>query len=144
MKALGTFTVLLAIGAAFAGGYFYRAVKSEFSGSRAKAARRVLYWVDPMHPAYKSDKPGIAPDCGMKLEPVYAGSGVAASPLMAPAVSATGVSPPFGAEPLGTIPAGTIQITSEKQQLIGVKYGRVEVMDASRTIHGAGKVTIDE
>ena len=37
----------------------------------AKAERRVLYWVDPMHPAYKSDKPGIAPDCGMKLEPVY-------------------------------------------------------------------------
>ena len=27
---------------------------------------RVLYWVDPMHPSYKSDKPGIAPDCGMR------------------------------------------------------------------------------
>ena len=24
-----------------------------------------------MHPAYKSDKPGVAPDCGMELEPVY-------------------------------------------------------------------------
>jgi hypothetical protein len=34
--------------------------------------RRVLYWVDPMHPSYKSDRPGIAPDCGMALEPVYA------------------------------------------------------------------------
>jgi len=34
--------------------------------------RRVLYYVDPMHPSYTSDNPGIAPDCGMKLEPVYA------------------------------------------------------------------------
>lgn len=34
--------------------------------------RRVLYWVDPMHPDYKSDHPGIASDCGMQLEPVYA------------------------------------------------------------------------
>ena len=34
--------------------------------------RKVLYWYDPMHPAYKSDKPGIAPDCGMTLVPKYA------------------------------------------------------------------------
>ena len=37
----------------------------------APGGRKILYWVDPMHPAYKSDKPGIAPDCGMKLVPVY-------------------------------------------------------------------------
>jgi hypothetical protein len=29
-----------------------------------------LYYVDPMHPAYHSDKPGKAPDCGMDLVPV--------------------------------------------------------------------------
>jgi Cu(I)/Ag(I) efflux system membrane fusion protein len=33
--------------------------------------KKVLYWVDPMHPAYRSDKPGKAPDCGMDLVPVY-------------------------------------------------------------------------
>jgi membrane fusion protein, copper/silver efflux system len=33
-------------------------------------SRRILYWVDPMHPDYKSDRPGTAPDCGMALEPV--------------------------------------------------------------------------
>src|SRR5438132_14333328 len=38
-------------------------------------SRRVPYWVDPMHPDYKSDHPGIAPDCRMPLEPVYAGPG---------------------------------------------------------------------
>ena len=32
--------------------------------------KKILYWVDPMHPAYKSDKPGTAPDCGMDLVPV--------------------------------------------------------------------------
>ena len=36
--------------------------------------RKVLYYVDPMHPAYKSGKPGKAPDCGMPLEPVFATS----------------------------------------------------------------------
>jgi membrane fusion protein, copper/silver efflux system len=30
-----------------------------------------LYWVDPMHPQYRSDKPGKAPDCGMDLVAVY-------------------------------------------------------------------------
>jgi membrane fusion protein, copper/silver efflux system len=134
MKALRAFALLLAIGAAFAGGYVYRAVKSGSAGAGPKAVRKVLYWVDPMHPAYKSDKPGIAPDCGMKLEPVYADSGVGAyAPL-----------PPLGAAPPSAMPPGTVRITAEKQQLIGVKYGRVESMRATRTIHGAGKVAIDE
>jgi len=44
------------------------------------AQKKVLYWVDPMHPAYKSDKPGTAPDCGMDLVPVYDdGNGATAS-----------------------------------------------------------------
>ena len=33
--------------------------------------RKILYWYDPMHPAYKSDEPGKAPDCGMDLVPKY-------------------------------------------------------------------------
>jgi ferredoxin len=37
----------------------------------------ILYWYDPMHPSYKSDKPGIAPDCGMALVPMYAGGAAA-------------------------------------------------------------------
>jgi hypothetical protein len=50
--------------AAFAGGYIVRATKSP---APARPARTVLHYVDPMHPV-TSDKPGIAPDCGMKLE----------------------------------------------------------------------------
>jgi Cu(I)/Ag(I) efflux system membrane fusion protein len=67
-------TIVLVIAAAFVGGYGY----GRWYGKPAPMAaaggspRKILYWVDPMHPQYKSDKPGIAPDCGMKLEPVYA------------------------------------------------------------------------
>lgn len=127
------FAFLLAIGAAFAGGYVYRAVKNASAGAGTKASRKILYWVDPMHPAYKSDKPGIAPHCGMKLEPVYADSEAAAS-----------VAPALRAAPPEAMLSGTVRITPDKQQLIGVKYGRVEAMAATRTIHAPGKVAIDE
>jgi Cu(I)/Ag(I) efflux system membrane fusion protein len=40
------------------------------------ARRRVLYYQDPMHPAYRSDRPGVAPDCNMELAPVYADASV--------------------------------------------------------------------
>jgi Cu(I)/Ag(I) efflux system membrane fusion protein len=41
--------------------------------------RRILYYHDPMHPSYRSDRPGIAPDCNMELVPVYAEDPVAAA-----------------------------------------------------------------
>ena len=40
--------------------------------SQHTGERKVLFWYDPMHPAYRSDKPGKAPDCGMDLVPKYA------------------------------------------------------------------------
>ena len=82
MKAIRIIGLLLLIAFAFAGGYVYKAVKGG-AASAGKGDRKVLYWVDPMHPAYKSDKPGIAPDCGMKLEPVYADGGAATAPAAA-------------------------------------------------------------
>ena len=75
MKAVRTIAVLALIAAAFGGGYVYRAIKTGTAVPAEKSGRKILYWVDPMHPAYKSDKPGIAPDCGMKLVPVYADGG---------------------------------------------------------------------
>jgi membrane fusion protein, copper/silver efflux system len=132
MRGIRIFSLLAVIVAAFAGGYIYKAVKGGAAGPAEKAERKVLYWVDPMHPAYKSDKPGIAPDCGMKLEPVYAGGAVASPAEPAAAVDAS------------SMPPGTVQITPEKQQLIGVKYGQVEMSGGSRTIRAVGKVAIDE
>jgi RND family efflux transporter MFP subunit len=132
MKVIRTIGLLAAIALAFAGGYIYKAVKGG-PASADKGGRKVLYWVDPMHPAYKSDKPGIAPDCGMKLEPVYADGGAAAKPA--------GTNRPAD---LSTMEAGTVQITPEKQQLIGVKYEQVQTGGGSRAIRAVGKVSIDE
>jgi RND family efflux transporter MFP subunit len=81
-----------------------------------------------MHPAYKSDKPGIAPDCGMKLQPVYADQGPAAG----------------GAPVVTSAPEGTFQISAEKQQLIGVRFGEVALEAQSETVRASGRVTVDE
>ena len=87
------------------------------------ASKRILYYVDPMHPAYHSDKPGIAPDCGMPLVPVYEGEDRAASlPL----------------------PAGAISISPEKQQLIGIRVETVAKDSGARRIRTTGRVQADE
>ena len=88
---------------------------------------RVLYYRDPMHPAYKSDKPGIAPDCGMQLEPVYADA------------AAAGLS----GQPLGG-PSFAVNISPQKQQLIGVKTDRVAKGAWAHTIRVSGKVALDD
>lgn len=85
--------------------------------------RKILYWVDPMHPAYKSDKPGTAPDCGMDLVPVYAdGDGATKANL----------------------PPGAIQISAEKQQLIGVQYGEAVYKPVFKTMRAVGRLAWDE
>ena len=53
------------------GGLLAGCGKTPASKTPEKDGKKVLYWVDPMHPTYKSDKPGKAPDCGMDLVPVY-------------------------------------------------------------------------
>ena len=115
--------VVLLIGAAWAGGYGYARWHAA-KAAPAAAERKVLYWVDPMHPAYKSDKPGIAPDCGMKLVPVYEGEAAKF-------------------ENQGE-PAGTVEIAPEKQQLIGVEYGTAEYETVSDSIRAVARVTLDE
>ena len=111
--------------AGFIGGFAYRARRSAglrvAQAAPAKAPRRLLYWQDPMHPAYKSDKPGIAPDCGMKLEPVYEDP----------------AQPDDSHE-------GQLKISAEKQQLIGVTYGQAEWASAASSFRAVGKVAMDE
>jgi membrane fusion protein, copper/silver efflux system len=91
--------------------------------------RKVLYYVDPMHPAYKSSKPGIAPDCGMKLEPVYEDDSAVK----------TGAS-----DTHSSMPAGSIQITPEKQQLIGLRVIEAGNGSESGRLRTTGRVTLDE
>jgi len=128
MKLVKASFLLLVLAAAFAGGYATRATRP---ASAAAAGRRILYYVDPMHPAYRSDRPGIAPDCGMQLEPVYADTGV--GPIATARDSEDSPMPP-----------GTIEISPERQQVIGVKFATVESGNPSRTIRTVGKVVVDE
>ena len=92
------------------------------------AERKILYYVDPMNPAFKSEKPGIAP-CGMALEPVYAGSDGR---------------PENGQALPASLPPGTIRVNPEKQQLIGIKVALVEKVPWHHTLRVLGRVTPDE
>jgi Cu(I)/Ag(I) efflux system membrane fusion protein len=163
MKALRTIALLAVIAAAFAGGYIYKSKAG--AGAPKQGERKILYWVDPMHPAYKSDKPGIAPDCGMQLEPVYAdGGGQTSTPAGERKVlyyrdpqnhsyhsPNAGLNPETGntlepvyADDITALPDGTIQVSAEKQQLIGVKFGVAGQDGGSRTIRASGRVAVDE
>ncbi|MGB9489114.1 MAG: efflux RND transporter periplasmic adaptor subunit, partial [Terriglobales bacterium] len=90
------------------------------SASEPDGERKILFWYDPMHPAYKSDKPGIAPDCGMQLVPKYAG------------------------DEMAKMPAGTVKIASDKQLLIGVRTATVERQSLVRIVRTTGQLTSDE
>lgn len=119
-----TFVLLggsLLIGGGLAIGIAFRphATEAATHADHTKGERRILYYVDPMHPAYKSDKPGVAPDCGMKLEPVYEGY-----------------------EPAGQ--SGSLNISPAQQQLIGVDYGEATWSSMSKTFRAVGKVAQDE
>jgi membrane fusion protein, copper/silver efflux system len=88
------------------------------------AGQKVLYYACPMHPQYRSDRPGDCPSCGMRLEPVYAdGAGK-------PAPGAGGAPPP----------AGAIQVSPERQQAIGVRLGVAERVAGNRTLRTTGRV----
>ena len=99
---------------------------TRYPRATAPAGRKALYYVDPMHPAYRSDKPGIAPDCGMQLEPVYEGD--------APGGSGGGT----------TRPAGAVSISPDKQQLLGVRVGAVEKASTRHAARLFGRVVLDE
>lgn len=99
---IATLVLLLMVGSYVAGRRH-----TSHSTAISPSARAVLYWVDPMHPDYKADHAGIAPDCGMELEPVYAEN-----------VSAT--------VPATSAMPGMVSIDVEKQQLYGIRVAAVE------------------
>jgi Cu(I)/Ag(I) efflux system membrane fusion protein len=93
-----------------------------------QTGRHVLYYVDPMHPSYKSDKPGIAPDCGMQLVPVFAedvGNAQASSPQ-------------------AQLPAGAVAIDAATQRFMGIRVAPVEKHGATRTLRAIGRVAPED
>jgi Cu(I)/Ag(I) efflux system membrane fusion protein len=114
-------SLVVAIVAAIAVGYVF-ARRSLRSPVAVKASRHVAYYVDPMHPAYKSDKPGIAPDCGMELVPVYTKDGEQA------------------ADPQSEPPASAIAIDQATQRTLGIETVSAELASITRMVHAAGRV----
>ncbi|MHC1745459.1 MAG: efflux RND transporter periplasmic adaptor subunit [Syntrophobacteraceae bacterium] len=95
------------------------------SGKSDSPGRRVLYYVDPMNPAHTSTEAGPAP-CGMPMEPVYADESAPNGQLSGPRHP------------------GAVNITPQKQQLIGVRVDNVEKNPFTRTIRTSGLVALDE
>ncbi len=91
-------------------------------------SRYVLYWVDPMHADYKSDHPGTAPDCGMKLAPVYAED--------ASKESIAGF--------MAQVPSETVSVDPPIQQLVGIQTATVEKSDGSRSLRVLGRVVPED
>jgi RND family efflux transporter MFP subunit len=167
MKAPRILLLLALIAIAFVGGFGYGRWYGKDSNPSAgqKGGRRILYYVDPMHPGYKSDKPGIAPDCGMKLVPVYEGGDVDAQAQKptgkilyyrdpkAPDFKSdkSGINPETGSnlEPVyendpASMPMGTIRVSPEKQQLVGVKFDEVTRGAGVHSFRSVGQVAMDE
>jgi RND family efflux transporter MFP subunit len=89
----------------------------------AEPQKHILYWYDPMHPAYHSDRAGIAPDCGMALVPMYESK--------TPAEQASAGQ-------------GLIHMPRSQQRALGVRLTTVQEQDVSRTLRTSGVVTADE
>ena len=116
MKKLLLIVVVFVLGYGY--GRWYAKGPVPVTASAKFPARKILYYRDPMDPAYKSDKPGKSPKCGMDLEPVYEDS----------------------EKPTQQPPASSIFISPEKQQLIGVRYWcrgiRFRLRDSTRASQG--------
>ena len=136
--------------------------KSDTNGTAGE--KKVLYWVDPMNPANRSDKPGKAPD-GMDLVPVYAEGQTAAAEKkvlywvdpMHPAYKSDkpGIAPDCGmdlvpvyeGEDVGksTVEGySNVKLATSRQQLIGVQTGIAEKRSMGRTVRAVGRVSVDE
>jgi RND family efflux transporter MFP subunit len=91
------------------------------SSAAASKEPKILYWYDPMHPAYKTDKPGIAPDCGMALVPKYAEE-----------------------QQFPPMPAGTITLNNDKQAMAGVRTVVVQRAPLVRELRTTAEIVADE
>jgi membrane fusion protein, copper/silver efflux system len=124
-KAIYSVALCTLAGVAFLAGSLHSA--RDAVTAAAVETRTPLYYRCPMHPHYTSDQPGIAPCCGMKLEPVYAPTGASA--------------PGAG---IATAAAGTVAISPEQQQLTGVREAVVERAGGIEPLRLYGRVMPEE
>lgn len=127
MKKVIIAIIVLAIAAlSFLAGGWYG--KGRSGGTDSEGERRILYYVDPMNPGFRSEKPGTAP-CGMPLEPVYSDAGEGKE--------GNGMS-------VSLLSPGAVKISPARQQLIGVKVALVEKKPFTYSLRLYGKVVPDE
>lgn len=93
-----------------------RYFNNHLTGSEAKNERKILYWVAPMDPNYRRDKPGKSP-MGMELVPVYADHDG---------------------------DKNAVKILASVENNLGVKSTLVKEIPLSRVISTVGYVTADE
>jgi RND family efflux transporter MFP subunit len=93
-------------------------------GAEPQRERKPLYYVDPMNPQHRSDKPGKAPD-GMDLVPVYPDESSAESTRAVP----------------GYVP---VRINPERQRLMGITLDEARLTNLEQSIRTVGRVTYDE
>jgi Cu(I)/Ag(I) efflux system membrane fusion protein len=111
-------TVCLAAGA-FAGGTWW----TQRSGAAHQGAHSTVYTC-PMHPDYHSDHPGDCPICGMRLTAARGAAGGGAAPH--------------------ALQDGAVQVSSDRQQAIGIQLGVVRRSASTRLLRTTGRVAVDE
>jgi RND family efflux transporter MFP subunit len=114
------FALLVLLPLSFYAGY--RTNHGSAPAGTGAGGRRVLYYVDPMNPSFRSPEPGVAP-CGMPLEPVYA-DGASSSD--------------------GTAAPGRVAVRADRQQMIGVTLEAVGRRTVPHTLRLLGRVVVDE
>src|SRR5512143_3952511 len=87
--------ILLAV-ASFLGGAWW-AHRDPVPATQQMQQQKIAQYACPMHPEYRSDRPGDCPSCGMRLEPVR-----------------TGNTTPTAAA--GALPPGAVPVSAEQQQ----------------------------
>ncbi len=106
----------IVIGALSGGGLSFMLTQQSSPAQDLGNPSQPLYWVSPMDPTFRSDKPGLSP-MGMELVPVYeeAGSG-----------------------------PGVVSISPVVENNLGVRTARVEVSPFKSTLRTVGYVRFDE
>lgn len=127
MKTTKVTTLALAIGAIMGGVIGFSAnqwinphTEEASASSQSSSSNEPLYWVAPMDPNYKRDKPGKSP-MGMDLIPVYAED-----------------------EATGSQMAGTITIDPAVENNLGVKTANVVIKPLQPNIQAVGYIAFDE
>ena len=95
--------------------------KESEPASASQPEKKTLYYTCPMHPQIHRDEPGKCPICGMDLVPVHE-------------------TDPTKSSESKNSSSTKVLISSEKQQLIGVKTTKVEQRPLVREIFATGQV----